>query len=96
MVNCLFRLFVTKATIAIIASVAAKVMAMTTATTPPMIAAVLSDCGVIVAMLSDVVMGIVTEGLAVVHCGSPKELMTMEQLLSTPKRKPCTAIVESA
>ena len=78
------------------ATVTAKVTAMTTVTTPTMIAAVLSDCGVIVAMLSDVVMGVVTEGLAVVHCGSPKELMTMEQLPSTSKRTPCTAIVESA
>ena len=51
------------------------------------IAAVLSDCGVIVVVLSDVVM-------SVVHCGSPKELMTMEQLPSTFKWKPCTAIVE--
>ena len=48
-------------------------------------------------------MGVVTEGLAavlsavvaVVHCGSPKELMTMGQLLSTFRRTPCTAMVES-
>ena len=46
------------------ATVTAKVTAMTTATTPPMIAAVLSDCGVIVAVLSGVIMGVVTEGLA--------------------------------
>ena len=96
MVNCLFRLFVTKATIAIMATVTAKVTGMTTATTPPMIAAVLSDCGVIVVVLSEVVMGVVTEGLAGVHYGSPKELMTMEQLPSTSKCTPCTAIVESA
>ena len=78
------------------ATVTAKVTTMTTATTPPMIAAVLSDCGVIVVVLSEVVMGVVTEGLAGVHYGSPKELTTMEQLPSTSKCTPCTAIVESA
>ena len=39
------------------------------------------------AVLSDVVV--------VVHCGSPNVLMVMEQLLSTSRRKPCTAMVES-
>ena len=58
-----------------------------TATTPPMMATV-SGCGAMVLVLSDVV--------AVVHCGSPKELMTTEQLLFTSRRKPCTAMVESA
>ena len=73
-----------------------------TATTPPTMAAV-SDCDTTVVVLSDVVMGVVTEGLAavlsdvvvMVHCGSPKELMTTEQLLSTSRRTPCTAMVES-
>ena len=73
-----------------------------TATTPPTMAAV-SDCPAMVVVLSDVVMGVVTEGLAavlsdvvvMVHCGSPKELMTTEQLLSTSRRTPCTAMVES-
>ena len=73
-----------------------------TAITAPMMAAV-SDCAIMVVVLSDVVMGVVTEGLAavlsvvvvMVHCGSPKELMTTEQLLSTSRRTPCTAMVES-
>ena len=73
-----------------------------TATTPPTMAAV-SDCAIMVVVLSDVVMGVVTEGLAavlsnvvvMVHCGSPKELMTTEQLLSKSRRTPCTAMVES-
>ena len=70
-----------------------------TATTPPMMAAVLSDCPATV-VLSDVVVGVVTEGFAAVlsvkvHCGSPNELMMTEQLLSTFRRTPCTAIVES-
>ena len=75
-----------------------------TAITAPMMAAVLSDCAATVVVLSDVVMGVVTEGLAavlsvvvvMVHCGSPKELMTTEQLLSTFRRTPCTAMVEPA
>ena len=57
-----------------------------TATTPPMVAAVLSGSAASVVVLSDVV---------VVHCGSPNVLMAMEQLLSTSRRKPCTAYVES-
>ena len=73
-----------------------------TATTAPMMAAVLSDCAATVVVLSEVVMGVVTEGfavvlsvvVAVVHCGSPKVLMTTEQLLSTFRRTPCTAMVE--
>ena len=72
------------------------------ATAPPTMAAV-SDCAAMVVVLSDVVMGVVTEGLAavlsvvvvMVHCGSPKELVTTEQLLSTSRCTPCTAMVES-
>ena len=74
-----------------------------TAITAPMMAAVLSDCAATVVVLSNVVIGVVTEGIAavlsvvvvMVHCGSPKELMTTEQLLSTSRRTPCTAMVES-
>ena len=58
-----------------------------TATTPPMVAAVLSGCAASVVVLSDVVV--------VVHCESPNVLMVIEQLLSTSRRKPCTAMVES-
>ena len=58
-----------------------------TATTPPMVAAVLSGSAASVVVLSDVVV--------VVHCESPNVLMAIEQLLSTSRRKPCTAIVES-
>ena len=57
-----------------------------TATTPPMMAAVLSE-GPAMVVLSDAVV--------VVHCGSPKELMMTEQLLSTSRRTPCIAMVES-
>ena len=73
-----------------------------TVTTPPMMATVLSDCPATV-VLSDAVVGVVTEGFAAVlsvvavkvHCGSPKELMMTEQLLSTSRRTPCIAMVES-
>ena len=58
-----------------------------TATTPPMVAAVLSGCAASVVVLSDAVV--------VAHCGSPNVLMAIEQLLSTSRRKPCTAMVES-
>ena len=59
-----------------------------TATTPPTMAAVLSGSAASVAILSDVV-------VVVAHCGSPNVLMAMEQLLSTSRRKPCTAMVDS-
>ena len=66
-----------------------------TATTPPTMAAVLSDGAATVVVLSEVVMDVVKEGLALAHCGSPNELMATEQLLSTSRCKRCTAMVES-
>ena len=65
------------------------VVATTTATTPPMMAAVLSDGGVVDGGVVDG--GVVGGG----HSESLKVVMATGQLLSTSRLTPCTAIVES-
>ena len=84
--NFALWLLVTKATINAMIIIVTVTTTITATTPPTMMAAVLSDCP------ATVVLSVV---VVIVHCGSPKELMMTEQLLSTFRRTPCTAMVES-